>query len=285
MKKITPSINGLYIVSTPIGNMEDITYRAVKILSKVDLIAAEDTRNTKKIIQYYNIDKPIISCHEHNEKQRTIEIIKKLKQNHSIAFVSDAGTPLISDPGYYLVSKCIEEKIPVIPIPGASASITALTVAGMPTDRFFFNGFISRKKNKREKELMQIAQYNSSLIFYESPKRIINLLEDILNIMGDRNCFLAREMTKKFEEYFYGNISEIIKKLSLKKAIKGEFTLVVAGFTEKKNITDDFLEKKIIELKQNNKLSVSDIVKKITQDFQIPRKIVYKKALELKSNT
>jgi len=282
MKKITPSINGLYIVSTPIGNMEDITYRAVKILSQVDLIAAEDTRNTKKIIQYYNIDKPLISCHEHNEKQRTIEIIKKLKQNLSIAFVSDAGTPLISDPGYYLVSKCIEEKIPVIPIPGVSASITALTVAGMPTDCFFFNGFISRKKNKREKELMQIAQYNSSLIFYESPKRIINLLEDILNIMGDRNCFLAREMTKKFEEYFYGNISEIIKKLSLKKAIKGEFTLVVAGFKEKNNIEDDFLEKKIIELKQNNELSVSDIVKKITQDYQIPRKIVYKKALELR---
>jgi len=271
----------LYIVATPIGNMDDITLRAIQILESVDLIAAEDTRKAKRLLKYHKIDKPIISCFEHNEKERSIEIIDKLKQHYKIAFVSDAGTPLISDPGFYLISKCIKEKISIIPIPGVCAAIAALSVSGLPTDSFLFIGFVSRKKNKREQRLIKLAAYHSTLIFYESPKRIIALLEDLIKLMGDRNCFMAREMTKNYEEFLYGKLSEILEKLSIRKSIKGEFTLLVEGYPNKKHISNNMLEKQIIELNKNPELSHSDIVKKISQDFEIPKKQIYQKALDI----
>lgn len=218
----------LYLVSTPIGNLEDITYRAVRILASVDLIAAEDTRKTKILLDHYNITKPMVSYHSFNERQRALELINKLLAGQSIAVVSDAGTPGISDPAFFLVRAALEKAIPVVPIPGPTAFATALVVSGLPTDRFVFEGFLPTKKGRKTK-LESLRSEPRTIILYESPHRVLKTLTDIATYWGNRHVVVARELTKKFEEIVRGPIQSVLQELS-KKPPKGEYVLVVEGY-------------------------------------------------------
>ena len=274
----------LYIIATPIGNMEDITLRALRILKHVDIIAAEDTRKTRRLLAYHGIKGRFISYYEHNEAERTTGLINKIKQGMSIALVSNAGTPAVSDPGYPLIQAAVSNDIQVIPIPGVSAAIAALSAAGLPTDAFVFVGFLSKKQMKRSKQLMELTQEKRTLIFYESPKRIKNLLQDLIQAMGDRHSVLSREMTKRHEEFIRGPLSDILHQLKDRPTIKGEITLLVSGA---ETATDDSLEKMKIELehhileKQN---PLSEIVKTMAKKYGISKNKTYKEALEIKAN-
>ena len=223
----TPTSGVLYLVSTPIGNLEDITYRAVSTLASVDLIAAEDTRKTKILLDRYNITKPMVSYYNFNERQRAPELISKLLAGQSIAVVSDAGTPGISDPAFYLVRAALEKSIPVVPIPGASAFIAALVVSGLPTDSFVFEGFLPQKKGRKTK-LESLRNEPRTIILYESPHRIVKTLTDISTYLGNRNVVVARELTKKFEEVVRGPVQDVLKAISSKPP-KGEYVVVVEG--------------------------------------------------------
>ncbi len=225
----------LYIVSTPIGNLEDITLRALRILKEVDLIAAEDTRHTGLLLRHFGIQKPLTSYFEGNELKKREWILSRLKQGDRIALVSDAGTPGISDPGFRLIQMVIENQIPIIPIPGPSAVIAALSVSGLPTDAFLFKGFFPHKSKKRRDLLKQLEETKETLIFYESPHRITETLKDILDILGDREIVLTRELTKIYEEILRGKLSEIQNQIGEKK-LKGEITLVISGKTRKHDI-------------------------------------------------
>ncbi len=218
----------VYIVSTPIGNLEDITLRALKILKDVDLIAAEDTRRTRKLLSRFDIHTPLVSYFEHNELKRLDKLLSHVKRGKDIALVSDAGTPGISDPGYRLIQEAIEREIPVIPIPGPSAAITALSIAGLPTDSFAFIGFLPKKGGKRRKLLDKLADSMWTSILYESPHHLMQTLEDLLVACGDRQIVVTRELTKAFEEVIRGTISEVIDILKGRK-IRGEITLVLGG--------------------------------------------------------
>jgi 16S rRNA (cytidine1402-2'-O)-methyltransferase len=227
----------LYIVSTPIGNMEDITLRALRILKEVDLIAAEDTRRTGLLLKHFGIQTPLTSYFEGNELKKRGYILSKLKEDKNIALVSDAGTPGISDPGFRLIQLVIENKIPIVPIPGPSAVVTALSVSGLPTDAFLFKGFLPHKSKKRRDLLKELEEVRETLIFYESPHRLSETLEDILEILGDREIALTRELTKVYEEIIRGKVSEIQNQIGERK-LKGEITLVVEGKTRKKVARD-----------------------------------------------
>ncbi len=222
----------LYIVSTPIGNLEDITLRALRILKEVDLIAAEDTRHTGLLLRHFGIQKPLTSYFEGNELKKREWILSRLKQGDRIALVSDAGTPGISDPGFRLIQMVIENQIPIIPIPGPSAVIAALSVSGLPTDAFLFKGFFPHKSKKRRDLLKQLEETKETLIFYESPHRLNETLKDILDILGDREMVLTRELTKIYEEILRGKVSEIQNQIT-KRKIKGEITLIISGKTRK----------------------------------------------------
>ena len=217
----------LYIVATPIGNLADITYRAVEVLREVDAIACEDTRQTRKLLEHYGIQKPTVSYHEHNEAERTEELAARLRAGETIALVSDAGMPLVSDPGYRLVRAAIEEGIAVHPIPGPSAALTALAGAGLPTDAFHFGGFLPHKPGQRAKALEARAEETATLIFYEAPHRILESLEAIQKVLGPRPVVVARELTKIHEEFLRGTAEEIRATLAGRDSIKGEFTILI----------------------------------------------------------
>jgi len=216
------------VVSTPIGNLEDITLRALRILKEVDLIAAEDTRRTGLLLKHFRIETPLTSYFEGNELKKGEWLMTRLKEGDRIALVSDAGTPGISDPGYRLVRLAIENEIPVIPIPGPSAIITALSTSGLPTDAFLFKGFLPHKSKRRREILQEVKEVRDTLIFYESPHRILQTLNDMVEILGDREMVLARELTKRYEDILRGKVSQIIEQLKGKK-LKGEITLIVSG--------------------------------------------------------
>ena len=222
----------LYIVSTPIGNMEDITLRALRILREVDLIAAEDTRRTGLLLKHFEIQTPLTSYFEGNELKKREYILSKLKEDKNIALVSDAGTPGISDPGFRLIQLAIKNQIPIVSIPGPSAVITALSVSGLPTDAFLFKGFLPHKSKKRRDLLKELEEVRETLIFYESPHRISETLRDILEILGDREIVLTRELTKVYEEIMRGKVSEILNQVG-DRTLKGEITLVISGKTRK----------------------------------------------------
>lgn len=221
----------LYLVSTPIGNLKDITLRAVEILKDVNIVASEDTRKTRILLSTYNIKKPLVSYYEHNKELRTPEIISRIKSGQSVALVTDSGTPGIQDPGFYLVREAIGNGIDVIPIPGPSAFVSALVSSGFPTDRFSFEGFLSRRRGKRRKRLQEVADYRGSLIFYESPHRLLVYLEDVLKVLGNRRIAVARELTKKFEEINRGTVEEMIRYFT-ENSPRGEFVIVVEGNTD-----------------------------------------------------
>ena len=276
-KPVSPGT--LYVVATPIGHRDDLTLRALKILGQVDLIAAEDTRKTRRFLELHGIKGSFISYHEHNEKERTPQILKKLQTGVSIALVSNAGTPTVSDPGYRLIKSAAGHGVTIVPVPGVSAAATALSVAGLPTDAFTFAGFLPKKKGKRLKLLDQLAQEPRTLIFYESPKRILTLISEIIDIMGDRFGVLAREMTKLHEEFIRDQLSEILAILKRRSAIKGECTLLVSGWDDNRSVEWESVENEIKEEMQSSTEPVSKLVKRISQKYGLPKNKVYQEAL------
>ena len=276
-----PKPGTLYVVGTPIGNLEDITFRAVRILQTVDMIAAEDTRHTGKLLQHFQVKTPQVSYHEHNRTSRISELLEHLVNNKAIALVSDAGMPGISDPGYELVKACIEAGIPVVPIPGASAAITALSAAGLPTDRFVFEGFLPAKSQHRQEHLESLQTESRTLIFYESPHRLRETLQDLADVWGsDRQIVLGRELTKLYEEFWRGTIAEAIAHYSEREP-QGEYTLVVAGIPPSQpQLTQEQLK---AELKQliSQGISRSQASRQLAKATFLSRRQLYQLALSI----
>ena len=278
----------LYICGTPIGNLEDITLRALKILKKVKLIAAEDTRHTKKLLNHYQINTKITSYYEYNKFKKAPYLVGILKNGQDIALVSDAGMPGISDPGYVLINLALKNDIQIIPVPGVSALITALVVSGLPTDKFVFEGFLPRKIKERKKYFKSIENEERTIVFYETPHRLKKALKDMLEILGGREIVIARELTKKYEEIIRGNLNQVLSEINTKE-IKGEITLIVQGGTKnKENDTINFLLKECIIKEYLNKLKIQgysnkDIIKIAQEKLNIPKNIIYKKLLEMKN--
>lgn len=224
---MSPSGKGrLYLVATPIGNLEDITVRALRLLGEADLIACEDTRHTAKLLNHYGIRKPTVSYHQHNEASRAEELLKRLEQGEQIVLVTDAGTPLISDPGQRLVSLCVEREIPVIPIPGPSAVVAALAASGLPAGEFLFVGFLPSRPNARRKALQNLVKETRTLAFYEAPHRLVDTLSDVLDCLGRRQAVIAREITKIHEEFLRGDLAELLVRVQ-RQPIRGEITLLI----------------------------------------------------------
>jgi 16S rRNA (cytidine1402-2'-O)-methyltransferase len=228
----------LYVVATPIGHPDDITLRAVSVLGQVDLVAAEDTRLTARLLSRLGLSAKLISYHEHNEQTRTPRLLAQLESGQQIALVSDAGTPLVSDPGYRLIREAVTRGIRVVPVPGVSAAIAALSVSGLPTDSFVFAGFLPKKKHRRTKAIEDLAGVNRTVILYESPQRIAALVAELSTLCGEREAMLAREMTKRHEEFLHGTLASIGRQLAQRPAVKGECTLVVAGGADSQPVDD-----------------------------------------------
>lgn len=273
-------MNGrLYLVATPIGNLEDITLRALKVLEKVDVIAAEDTRHTLKLLNFYAITKPLISYHRHNEEVKSDVLIDKLKNGENIALVTDAGTPGISDPGEEIVKKAIENNIEIIPIPGACALINALICSGFNTKEFIFYGFLPINKKLKTKKLNEISKQNKTIILYEAPHKLLKTLNDILENIGDINCILAKEITKIHEEYIRGKISELI---SRKEEIKGEYVILL---DLNDNEQEDCSKKEMpleeqYEYYEKKGLEKKEIIKQIAKDRNTNKNEIYQKFLK-----
>ncbi len=273
----------LYVVGTPIGNLEDITLRALRTLGEVDLIAAEDTRNTRRLLARHSINRPLISLHEHNEDRRAVELISKLDKGAAIALVSDAGTPTLSDPGYRLVKDAAAAGIRVVPIPGPSAAVAALSVSGLPTDAFLFLGFPPRKRAKRLTFLRHAAQENKTLIFYESPKRMADLLADLQEVMGERRAVLSREMTKTYEEFMRGTLSHIAGEVEKRKELKGECTLLVEGGSGQVEVSLDELHDMIVRELARGEMGASALSRQLAGQYNLSKKQVYAEILNVKN--
>ena len=271
--------SGLHIVSTPIGNLGDITLRAIAVLRAADAIACEDTRVTRKLKTELRLSAPLISYHEHNADKATSEIIERLKSGEIVALVSDAGTPLVSDPGYRLVNATIDENLTVIPIPGASALLAALSASGLPTDRFLFEGFLPKKANARHKLLQRAALINASIVFFESPKRLTRSLLDMARILGNREAIIARELTKRYEEVSRGALESLIKNFESTATPRGEITIVVAPPLNKGGAPPKDLDKMLINALSEN--STRDAVTTIAAETGLQRRSLYQRALRL----
>ena len=275
----------LYLVATPIGNLDDITYRAVKVLSEVDVIAAEDTRHSLKLLNHLEISKPLISYHRHNEENKTELLINKLLKGENIALITDAGTPAISDPGEEVVKQAIKNNIEIIPIPGACALINALIASGMDTKEFVFYGFLPINKKLRKNKFEEIKKENKTIIVYEAPHKINQTLSDILSEMGNVNIVLARELTKIHEEFIRGTVTEIIEKYS---ELKGEMIIIIEGNKLINNIENknELLNSLSLEEHYNyyksQNLDKKEIIKKIAKDRNVNKNEIYMKYIEYK---
>ena len=279
-----PAAGQLYVVATPIGNLGDMTYRAVEILKQADLIAAEDTRHTARLLAHYQINTPLISCHEYNEAHRSAILLEKIKSGQQVALVSDAGTPMVSDPGYRLVIAAMAAGIRVVPVPGACAAVAALSVSGLAVDRFCFAGFLPKKKKQRHQMLANLAQIEETQIFYESPKRLAGLLQDLLDHLGDRQAVVAREITKRYEEFLRGNLSQLLGDIRERQSVKGEITVLVAGRTEVAagtQIADAQLNQEIESAVKTGDVPPSKLASDLARRYRVPKSQVYQKILEL----
>ena len=268
----------LFLVATPIGNLEDITYRAIKILKEVDIIAAEDTRHTLKLLNHYEISKPLISYHRHNEEVKSDILIDKLLEGKNIAVVSDAGTPGISDPGEEVVKEAIKNNIEVIPIPGACALVNALIASGLNTKEFLFLGFLPLNKKNRENALNKIKKSKSTVILYEAPHKLINTLQGLLKNVGDINCVLAREITKIHEEFIRGNISNLLEKIQ---EPKGEYVILLdLNNLENENDNETEISQKTVDeqykIYEAQGMNKKDIIKQIAKNKNVPKNEIYK---------
>lgn len=269
----------LFVISTPIGNLEDITLRAVNVLKDCDVIACEDTRNTRKLLARYGIETPLTSYHEHNEVEKSPKLLERLKDGKNVGLVSDAGTPSVSDPGWRLVNLSIENNIEVVPVPGPSAVLSALVVSGLPTDSFLFLGFFPRTVGKKKELLKDVKPYPYTMVFYESAKRLSRTLSLMLEILGDRNICVAREMTKLYEEVIRGSVSEVISILSKKESVKGEVTIVLEGGVERgEEISTEEVQNLLLTMKQCG-TALSDAVRTVCESSGASRNSVYRIAL------
>ncbi len=271
----------LYIVSTPIGNLEDVTLRALRVLKEADVIACEDTRTTRKLLTRYAVDKPLVSYHEHNEIEKSEEMLSLLKEGKSVALVTDAGTPCISDPGYRLVRLASEHGIEVLPIPGPSAALSALSVSGLPTSNFAFFGFPPRTKKHLTDFLARIKGYPETLVFYESPNRVVKTLSAILEVFGDRNISVSREMTKLYEETLRGKVSRVLEALEKRGVIKGEVTIVVEGASAGTGEIDMADIDAMLRSCKKDGLSLKDAVKMVSEESGYSKSKTYKRALAI----
>lgn len=273
----------LYIIATPIGNLEDMTYRAVRILGEVDLIAAEDTRHSLKLLNHFGISKPLTSYFDHNQQIKGERILNALRQGKSVALISDAGTPCVSDPGYQLVRDAVAENIPVIPVPGACAAITALSASGLPTDTFTFAGFPPSRQGKRRTFLSGMSALPGTLVLYEAPHRLIETLSDIREVLGERQVIVARELTKMFEECIRGTVSQVIATVS-QGIVRGEVVILIApgeAAPQEAEALDSVLDRLMAE----GTLSIKDIAKRAAVIAGVSRSEAYSEALRLKNNT
>lgn len=271
--------NMLYVVATPIGNLEDITLRALRVLREVDLIAAEDTRHTRKLLTRYEIDTPLTSYHDRNERTKAPALMTRLGAGEDIALVSDAGTPTISDPGYHLIRAAAENGVPMTPVPGVSATTAALSVCGLATDRFVFQGFLPARQGRRRETLRQLQDEDRTMVFYEAPHRIKEALSDMHEVLGDRAALVGRELTKVHEELMRGTLSQLAAELD-QTAPRGEFVIVVAGRDEASPVDEEMLRTEIRRLLAAGR-KANDVAKLMAQTFPVVKRDVYKLVLEV----
>ena len=265
----------LYVVATPIGNLDDISIRALKILSQADCIAAEDTRRTGRLLAHHAIKARLISYHEHNERQRTPQLLARLQEGQTVALVSDAGTPTHSDPGFVLVREAAAAGIRIRPVPGASAAMAALSVSGLPTDAFIFLGFPPRKPQRLAQHIKSLQRDPRTLIWYESPRRLKGLLAVLQTVLGDRAAVIGREMTKHYEEFLRGPLSQLAVDLDARADIKGEVTLLVAGYAASAETSRDDLRAIICRQLAESPQSPSALARELAARFNLPRGEVY----------
>lgn len=263
----------LYVIGTPIGNLEDITYRAVRVLRETDVIACEDTRQTQKLLDHYAIRRPLISYHEHNEQARAGELIERLEAGENVALVSDAGTPLVADPGYRVVVAAVKHGITVVPVPGPFAGVVALAGSGLPTDAFRFCGFLPAKLGQRRKLLERFRNDPATLIFYEAPHRILETLEDAGEVLGPREVVIARELTKVHEEFLRGTPQELLSKLRDRPSVKGEITLLIGKATEPEQ--SDVPIREAVEMLEREGVPRMDAMKRVARERGLSKREVY----------
>ena len=273
----------LYICPTPIGNLEDMTYRTIRILNEVDLIAAEDTRHSIKLLNHFEISKPLTSYHEHNKDSKGGYLINKLLEGENIALISDAGMPGISDPGEDIIKQAIENNIEIEVLPGATASITALVGSGLETAKFAFEGFLDRDKKVRRNQLEELKEESRTIIFYESPHRLKDTLKDMLKVLGNRRIAVNREITKKYQEIIREDIETVINIFNARE-VKGEFVLIVEGFKGEKTVQnsyDDLNEREYVLALMERGMDKKDAIKTVCKDRKLKKDVVYKQVLDL----
>jgi 16S rRNA (cytidine1402-2'-O)-methyltransferase len=273
-------VGTLYIVATPIGNLEDITLRALRVLKTVDLIAAEDTRHTRKLLSHYGVSTALTSYYDEVESSRSVHLLEQLKAGKQIALVSDAGTPLFSDPGFKLVREAARNGIRIVPLPGASALTAALSAGGLPVERFVFEGFLPARKKERREQLNLLRDEKRTLVYFEAPHRLREFLEDILQVLGDREVVLAREVTKIHEEFLRGRVSQVLEETA-GKDLKGEFTVIVNGSQGKAAPTEKLLKTEIRRLQQQG-LRVKEIAELLGEKFSYSKKEIYRLAVDIR---
>jgi 16S rRNA (cytidine1402-2'-O)-methyltransferase len=276
---------GLYLVATPIGNLEDITLRAIRVLKQADLIACEDTRQTQKLLNHFAIEKPTVSYHEHNEASRAAELVEKLEQGARIAVVSDAGMPAISDPGFRLVSLAIERGIPVVPVPGPAAFATALVASGLPVESFSFRGFLPPKSGARRKALERVKESLQTQIFYEAPHRIREALEDVVAALGpERRVVVARELTKIHEEFLRGTAAEVLAAVNGRGELKGEIVLLIGPSTEgEAPVASTSVRERVAQLMREENMDEKAALKKVAKERGISKSEAYRQLQQRKS--
>jgi 16S rRNA (cytidine1402-2'-O)-methyltransferase len=272
----------LYIIATPIGNLEDITLRAIRTLKDVDIIAAEDTRHTQTLLRHFTINTPLTSYHDHNERAKTGQVVARLERGESVALVSDAGTPGISDPGYRLVLAATRLGIRVVPIPGPTALIAAFSASGLPTDGFNFRGFLPARKRERRSKLQELRLERYSIVVYETPHRLKESLHDIREILGDRRMVLGREITKIHEEFLRGRISEVIAEVS-RREIRGEVTLIIEGCSDVDPPSEEALREEIAKLLADG-LRVKEVAEVLGEKYGYSKRQIYGLAMDQDRN-